>query len=145
VKHEQEGSLQVADQHGRATPTCCFVPCHLLPDCGRGLQAEACVNLEWAERNVRICDDADVRHSRQQLPAAQTAITVSAFDVQVGMATSRVLFMQLLTHGPLPRFAWLFLVTRQAVMTRSSKDSALQCAAACMPDHGGSHTHTQPE
>ena len=124
AKDEQEGGLQVAHQHGRAACSCCFVPCHLLPSCGRGLQAEACVSFAWAEENNRFCHDMDVR---QQLSAA---FTVSAFDVQVAVAMSRVL----LIHGPLPKFAQLILMTRQAVINSSFKDGTLQNAPACMPD-----------
>lgn len=78
----------------------------------------------------------DVRRGRQQLPAAQTAITLSASDVQVAMAVSKVLVMQLLAHGPFPKFAQLVLMTRQAVLTSSFKDGALQHAPAYMPDQG---------
>ena len=93
VKDEQEGCLQVANQHGRANPSCCFVPWHLLPDCGRRLQAEACVNIAWAEGSDRDFHDVDVERGRQQLSAAQVAIMLSAFVVQVAMAMSRVLVM----------------------------------------------------
>ena len=77
---------------------------------------------------------------RQQLPAA---ITVSAYDVQLAVAMSRVLIMQLLTHGPSPKFAQLILMTRQAVMTSSFKDGALLHAPLCMPDQVRV-THTGP-
>ncbi len=80
--------------------------------------------LHGQRKNNRFCHDMDVR---QQLSAA---FTVSAFDVQVAVAMSRVL----LIHGPLPKFAQLILMTRQAVIKSSFKDGTLQNAPACMPD-----------
>lgn len=63
----------------------------------------------------------DVMRGRQQLPAAQTAIALSAIVVQVAVAMSGVLIMWLPTHGPLPKFAQMIVMTRQAVITLASE------------------------